>query len=334
MIKEKIAPLISTKVKSWKTMACYLYLTCGIVNCKYQGSKKHIKNFSFIMQAIFHYRIVNEMVGFIFVNNLEYILALNPKIIKKPLGPYLCSSWSKQDKNKLIINHFNFISKVFENKLQLFYVDNGYCLLKIEYDDNCNVSLFVDNGQRREGELGLTLRNELHQVIYTITITISHENGGSMYIGAIQGPKNIVKNKNEIIRKITKKCYGLRPKSLILEFSRMLAKNLGINTIYAISNKGHVLQSYRSLRYIVRKKGHVNHSKITFNYNKHWKESGGYKSSDYFYKIPIQTVKKNIDELKSQKRKLYTKRYQWLSSTEELFNEKLNKIKAVNITNT
>lgn len=108
----------------------------------------------------------------------------------------------------------------------------------------------------------------------------------------------------------------------------MLAKNLGLSNIYAISNKGHVFHSYNSLKYIIRKKGRVNPSKITFNYDKHWEESGGYKNSDYFYTIPIQTVKKNIDELNPQKRRLYKKRYQWLSDTEELLNEKLNMIKS------
>lgn len=185
-----------------------IYSASNIVNNKYRGNRKRIKNISFMTQAALNYKLVSKMVSFIFLNNLKDVLALNPTLIKKPLGPYLCSNWSKRDKMKLIINHFNFMLEVFAEKLSLFYMDNGYHLLDVQYDENRTLSLFIDKGQRREGELGLTLRNELHQVIYTITITISHENGGSMYIGAIQGPKKTVANKDEIIKKITKNVMG------------------------------------------------------------------------------------------------------------------------------
>ena len=288
------------------------------VNYKASGWKKKRKDIRFIIWSYIHYSRLKHLMNTFLTPNLSVILALHPHIIKKPFKPYLCVNWNKQQRITSVTQHFQCMSELFSSNLPLIYRDEGYCLLEIEDRDEAKYTLILDRGQNREGALGLRLVNEKNQRIYMITMNLSPENQGSMYIGSIQGPNHDVENRNDVIKALTKGCHGLRPKALILEFAIMLARSLDLNMLCGISNKSHMYQSWR---YIGRKR-----NVVTFDYDSHWQEYGAEVFDDNFYKIPLDAPKKDLESLNRNKRKLYTKRYQWLEETELLFDANISKI--------
>lgn len=108
-----------------------------------------------------------------------------------------------------------------------------------------------------------------------------------------------------MIKELTKSLFGLRTKSLLVEMALMLARILGISEINAISNKGHIYKS------ISRKK-----NRITFDYDALWAEFEAEKIDAYFFSLSLSTARKDPLTLKKTKRKMYTKRYEWLDNTE------------------
>lgn len=242
------------------------------------------KDIRFIIWSYIHYSRLKHLMNTFLTPNLSVILALHPHIIKKPFKPYLCVNWNKQQRITSVTQHFQCMSELFSSNLPLIYRDEGYCLLEIEDRDEAKYTLILDRGQNREGALGLRLVNEKNQRIYMITMNLSPENQGSMYIGSIQGPNHDVENRNDVIKALTKGCHGLRPKALILEFAIMLARSLDLNMLCGISNKSHMYQSWR---YIGRKR-----NVVTFDYDSHWQEYGAEVFDDNFYKIPLDVPKK------------------------------------------
>ena len=287
-------------------------------NYKSSGWKRKRKDIRFIIWSYIHYSRLKHLMNTFLTPNLSVILALHPHILKKPFKPYLCVNWNKKQRITSVTQHFQCMSELFSSNLPLIYRDEGYCLLEIEDRDEAKYKLILDRGQNREGALGLRLVNDKNQRIYMITMNLSQENQGSMYIGSIQGPNHDVENRNDIIKVLTKGCHGLRPKALILEFAIMLARSLDIKMLCGISNKSHMYQSWR---YIGRKR-----NVVTFDYDSHWQEYGAEVFNNDFYKIPLNVPKKDLESLNRNKRKIYTKRYQWLQETELLFDANISKI--------
>ena len=97
--------------------------------------------------------------------------------------------------------------------------------------------------------------------------------------------------------------FGYRPKNFIVFLCRQLAIYTNVKSIYAISDEG-----FYANNHLVR--GHK--SKVA-ELDTIWEESGGKVCSDIrFYKIPLEEVRKPIEEIKSQKRSQYRKRYELL----------------------
>ncbi|PSW32776.1 DUF535 domain-containing protein [Photobacterium phosphoreum] len=289
------------------------------INYRSSGWKKKRKNIIFIIWSYLHYSRLKILVNSFLTPNLDIILTLHPHIIKKPFKPYLCVNWNEKQRVTSVIDHFQFMSKIFASNLYIIYRDEGYCLLEIEDRDEVKYKLILDRGQNREGALGLRLVNDKNQRIYIITMNLSANNQGEMYIGSIQGPSHDVENRNDVIKSLTKGCHGLRPKALILEFAIMLARSLDLNALYGINNKSHMYQSWR---YVGRKR-----NVVTFDYNSHWKEYGAEVFNSNFYKIPLEIPKKDLENLNRNKRKLYIKRYQWLDDIKLLFEVNISKIR-------
>lgn len=88
------------------------------------------------------------------------------------------------------------------------------------------------------------------------------------------------------------------------ELVLIVANVLGMDEVRGVSNKGHI---YQALRYVGSKR-----KAVTFDYDDLWQEYGASKESTYFYQLPLQPPRKDPSSLKKTKRRLYTKRYQWL----------------------
>lgn len=223
-----------------------------------------------------------------------------------------------------IINHFNYIQNIFTDEaIQSMYsidkdnllddvsrIKRGIVVWKSKELD-MKAQLYYGAGQRKEGLLTLLLTLE-NQGIYHANFRFGKGFNGepAMWIGTVQGYKDGLDN----AKTVTKKMFGYRPKNFIMFLLRHIAVICKVESIYAVSDEGFYANTH-----LVR--GH--RAKVA-ELNPLWEESGGVVCSDKrFFKIPLEEYRKPIEEIKSQKRSQYRKRYDLLDQYQEEVQENL-----------
>ncbi|MYM58682.1 DUF535 domain-containing protein [Vibrio sp. OCN044] len=228
----------------------------------------------------------------------------HPRIFEKPLKPYVCLNWRPRQRAVKIHEHFQALYQMYGSNITYFYTGDGWRLIDI-----LDCSLFLCSGPEREGSLALKLVDPIGRDLFTLAFNISTTPKREIYIGALQGPSEQITDRGEVIKSLTRGMHGLRPKALMLEVLLILAKEWDIDTLYGITNKGHV---YQALRYTGSKR-----SSISYQYGELWSEYGGKQVSKYMYDIPLNPIRKDPSTLNKNKRRLYTKRYAWLDKVKE-----------------
>lgn len=223
-----------------------------------------------------------------------------------------------------IINHFNYIQNIFTDEaIQSMYsidkdnllddvsrIKRGIVVWKSKELD-MKAQLYYGAGQRKEGLLTLLLTLE-NQGVYHANFRFGKGFNGelAMWIGTVQGYKDGLDN----AKTVTKKMFGYRPKNFIMFLLRHIAVICKVESIYAVSDEGFYANTH-----LVR--GH--RAKVA-ELNPLWEESGGVVCSDKrFFKIPLEEYRKPIEEIKSQKRSQYRKRYDLLDQYQEEVQENL-----------
>ena len=242
------------------------------------------------------------------MNRLENYFANykpDPELLQRQIGLYelmtrifFYKDSTVDERLDAIINHFDYIQNVFTDEaIQSIYsvdkdnflddvsrIKRGIIVWQSE-ELKMKAQLYYGAGQRKEGLLTLLLTLE-SQGIYHANFRFGKGFNGkkAMWIGTIQGYKDGLAN----AKTATKKMFGYRPKNFIMYLLRLIAQQCGVETIYAVSDEG-------------------------FYANSLWQESGGELSQDSrFYIIPLEEYRKPIEEIKSQKRSQYRKRYDML----------------------
>ena len=223
-----------------------------------------------------------------------------------------------------IINHFDYIQNIFTDEaIQSMYsidkdnllddvsrIKRGIVVWQSEELD-MKAQLYYGAGQRKEGLLTLLLTLENQGVCHANFRFGKGFNGEpAMWIGTVQGYKDGLDN----AKTVTKKMFGYRPKNFIMFLLRHIAVICKVESIYAVSDEGFYANTH-----LVR--GH--RAKVA-ELNPLWEESGGVVCSDKrFFKIPLEEYRKPIEEIKSQKRSQYRKRYDLLDQYQEEVQENL-----------
>ena len=241
----------------------------------------------------------------------------DPTLLKRQLGLYelmsrtfLYKGSTPKSRLKDICEHFDYLANVFTSEaIQSIYVDeqnfdyhdkNRGILLFSDESLDINARLYFEPGQRKEGLMTILLQLG-SQGIYHANIRYAKglHDEDSLIIGTIQGYKDGLDN----AKYLTKSMYGYRPKNFIVFLCRQLAILTNVKSLYAISDKG-----FYTNNHLIR----GNKSKVS-ELDSIWEESGGKVCSDIrFYKIPLEEYRKPIEEIKSQKRSQYRKRYELL----------------------
>lgn len=275
---------------------------------KNKGMKKIKKKARFYFWAATNGKAIKAMTTLFSNEHLKPVLANNPEILEKPLKPFLCVNWSNSERIKHITENYQYINDTFGKHSGTVISGKGITILDFESSSGETYRVQLYRGASREGGLGIRLVNDKDQSVYALACNISGTTTKTMHIGMLQGPRDSIEDRHALIKVLTKSLHGLRTKSLLVEMALMLARVLGINEVKAISNKGHI---YQALRYIGSKR-----SAVTFDYDGLWDEFEATKIDPYFYRLPVYTARKDPLTLKKTKRKMYTKRYQWLDDSE------------------
>ncbi|MEZ9546702.1 MULTISPECIES: VirK/YbjX family protein [Vibrio] len=274
----------------------------GIEANTHKNKGKYKAIIKFTIRALFYYSATRKMSDNFNSEERKLLFIKQPNFLSKFVTPYLCTGFSNKEKIDILSKHYDWFENTFVTDARQQIYNERLNLLKLDIDDRIYlVNLSFERNARKEGELTVSLTNSQLEKMYTISFTVFDNN---IYIGGIQGGAN----DNGFSRTFTKAFYGLRPKSFMVETLRLLAINLGIDNIYAVKESGHVSNS---LRYGKKNKD------ISLKYDSLWEEHDGQVHDDYFYRLPTNPNRKDLEALKRQKRKLYRERYAWLDQYEQ-----------------
>ena len=217
------------------------------------------------------------------------------------------------ERRQLIEDHFSFCQQhFFFPVLQTIYYDGRLVLWQGSFaGGNLNFGLDFFYVDRKEGLMTLDLMLDGARV-YHITFLLGITAGGQrcLRIGALQGSKN----GEDTIHLLTKEFFGCRTKNLMLYGIQLLAQELGLKHIYAVSNEGFFTNNHVRMD-----------RKLKTSLDAFWLESGGHVLPDArFYELPLTDCRKAIEDVKSKKRNLYRKRYALLDQLAQVFRENLH----------
>lgn len=196
-------------------------------------------------------------------------------------------------------------------------VDKNICLWREAIEiwslsDNEDIfyRLFLEKNPEtsEEGFWAIVLRDKNGTRIYHASFTITPDN--NLLIASIQGSRE--GNAIEEMKNLTKKLFGLRPPSFLIEVLKILTKVFDCNQTLGIFPSLQI----RSTKGV--KKG------FYADYHKIWTESYGkaIKISNHWY-YNLAHKQKSLEEISSNKRSMYKKRFEMFKQLEELLNAKL-----------
>ncbi len=269
----------------------------------------------FIARALFYRKSFKYLADNIEASLLEMLCTRTHRFLEKPFRPYIVKNSPAIDRSALVVDHYNTVSELVSPALmkQIYTDAKGLTLMTFEIEDILyTVRLVYEARYQKEGDMSLVLHSQEDGNFYTLSFTLGHENGArSIMIGGLQGPRSN-ETSNEKIKKLTRKLYGQRPKSLMVSLLDLLAQIWGVETILAVKTQSH---TYAAKRY---SKG-----RIKTDYDALWKELGGTEYDRNFYSLTVNAPRRDLDGMSRSKRSMYRRRYEWLDNTKATFEQVL-----------
>ena len=222
---------------------------------------------------------------------------------------------------KLVEEHLNFLtSNLNENFLRELYGGKEILLWKMPLDEilgEMRLVLFIHGGQKKEGLASIVLLLSDNTSVYQIMFWIAKDSAEnfSMYIGALQGPN--VENSKDLIKILTKKCHAYRTKNLILYAAQAVARALNLKKIYAVTNEGYYANNHIRVD-----------RKLKTSFSDFWQECGGSPTKDKrFFELPLVEKRKTFEEIPTQKRAVYRRRFALLDEIDAAIFENIQAYK-------
>lgn len=260
-----------------------------------------------------HKDIIEDLLDFFAETELrKNILKGTPAFVEQVTRAFFYKGSDYADRLALIKNHVLFMEKHFsEETIAKLYVDVNTDKISgnvgkpvILWEDtfenrSLNLKLLFHAGQRKEGCLSMVLawdRELLYQIMFWFGPDME-KTGDAVWIGAMQGTPN----GSDVIKRLTKAFFGYRPKNLIFYGIRNLARCLGLQKIYAVTNDGYYAMNHvRSDR------------KLKTDFAAFWDECEGKPcaKNPRFYEIPVDEHRKGMSELKPSKRAQHRRRFE------------------------
>lgn len=230
---------------------------------------------------------------------------------------YKGSDW--QDRWDLVRHHVEFMERNFtEEALRALYVEvrdhqnvGQHLVLWQEESEGqpLQLALWFNAGQRKEGCLSLVLElgdEALYQIMFWFGKSLSDPTRDAIWVGALQGTPN----GSAAIKRLTKEFFGYRTKNLVFYGLRSLARCLGLDEIYAVTNEG-----YYAMNHVRRDR------KLKTDFGEFWKECEGVPcgSDSRFFRLPVAEYRKVMSELKPSKRAQHRRRFARLDAIDAAF---------------
>ena len=248
---------------------------------------------------------------------LQDIAATDAYVYEQATRQFFYKDSTLDERIRLIEEHMDF----FTDKLQAAVVRQLYAFQEIDLwqtdldaTQKLRLLLKFAPGQQKEGLLSVIL--DLDDInFYQILFWVTREKGvPTLWIGAMQGPN--LEHARELVKCITKRCFGYRTKNLILYATRLVAKSLGIEKIYAVTNHGYYANNHVRVD-----------RKLKTSFSDFWQEAGGHSTADArFDELPLVEPRKTMEEVPTRKRAVYRKRFAMLDGIDAAILSKMDSI--------
>ena len=241
-----------------------------------------------------------------------------PAFIEQVTRAFFYKGSGYADRAALIKNHVLFVEKHFTpdfiSKLYVEVDEHRNASQKVTlWEDTFEgkplcMSLYFHAGQRKEGCLSLLLtwdEEDLYQILFWFGPDMEKA-GDAIWIGALQGTPY----GSDVIKRMTKAFFGYRTKNLIFYGVRNLARCLGLQKIYAVTNEGYYAMNHVRID-----------RKLKTDFAAFWKECEGKlcKEDPRFYVMPVKEYRKDMSELKPSKRAQHRRRFEKLDAIDAAF---------------
>lgn len=269
----------------------------------------------FAVRCLLYDREVKALERFLQQNFLRrQFFAAHPELFAQLTRQFFFRGSTARERLRCITDTFALLEKrLAEPAMQEAYLNEAAPLelLRIPYGDSfLSLDFFFCRGEIREGSMSLFLRLE-GSPIYHINfwLNASEEDSPVLCIGCHQGSRHGL----AINKALTKAFFGCRPKNLILTLLRVLAQELEMKELQAVSDYG-----FYANNHIRRDR------KLRISYDEFWRECGGAPMEDiWFFRLPLAEQRKNIEEVPTRKRAVYRRRFAWLDALEAELRESL-----------
>jgi len=236
---------------------------------------------------------------------LRYAVQAHGYIALKPLRPYLSMRWNRERRMRVIRDTHRLLLGSSRVTREAVLRPEGRSLVHLSSasEEGLELHLGTDPGMRKEGELLISLR-ELGSIRRLSSLALSFEAtdaGWRAYIGAVQGAADTLAAQ----RRVTRLLHGLRPVALVLFAAQELVSALGVIELLAVGRDIHIHRSKHPL-YLERWHG------MHFDYERLWREAGGRRAADGWYRLPVRAPRRERAQLPARKRAQYARRYRLL----------------------
>lgn len=260
----------------------------------------------FMTKAIYYKNALRPFLHSIENSPINKLIAQRPETVGAIVWPYLSISWNVATRFKQIEAHYSVIQEFFP-ELD-FHVSEALNMANLgDMYESLHVVIDRPTWFMREGQLVINLF--LADVrIYSLAFSLSREAGQLVaYVGALQG-RNI-DGVLDVYKNITKALYGSRPQDFLFEIFRIFCRTIGVLKIFAVADLGR----HHKSDYFSKKEA----SAISTScYDRIWFERGGTFDLPDFFTLSVNPHMKNIEEIPSNKRSMYNKRYRLLETVE------------------
>lgn len=227
-------------------------------------------------------------------------LNAQPDVMGVLLWPYINANWTLEQRLTSIERHY------LEVKIgSVFSMHRGESRLILDLNRvRSGLKIVLDRAKwfRREGELVLNIFLDSDR-IYSLSFSFGRIGSEKVaYIGGVQGV--VRPNILDLYKDLTKELYGMRPRDFLIDVFRLVCLAEGVKYILAISDNCR----HHHAAYFGESKG----KEVIADYDKFWSEQGGiYRPDGFFYLTPSLSFRA-IEDVASNKRSLYRKRYAFI----------------------
>lgn len=237
---------------------------------------------------------------------LAQIARTRPHVLVGPLvWPYLCAGWDAEARLSRLTAHYRAVDGLGAP----FPFDPDSRLVLAELDDiHPGLRLVMDQPRWFIREGGLTLNLFVDDFrAYSLAFSLADlpEGGRELLIGGLQGRNT--EAANDLYRDLTKDAHGLRPRDLLLEACRILARHWDVRKMRGVrDSERHHHHPFFSGKKIAPQ-----------DYDGIWRDRGGVLEGTQFWTLPVAPDRRPDEEIKPNKRSLYRRRYRFLDALEQ-----------------